>query len=207
MSRYTRPMIAVAQGHETGMGPQGGPVLLHGVSWDQYEALLAALGDGHPSLRLTYLEGTLEIVTTSPEHERLKKLLARLLEIWALETNATLNGYGAATFRKRAKERGLEPDECYVTGELVDVPEIAIEVVHRHGGIDKLEVYAGLGVQEVWFWENDELAVYALAEGTYARVDGSRILDALDLRKLSHFVRTSGEDQTAAVRAYRDALR
>lgn len=33
-------------------------VLLHGVSWRQYESLLDVLGDDFPTLRLSYLEGT-----------------------------------------------------------------------------------------------------------------------------------------------------
>lgn len=45
---------------------------LDAVTWEQYEALLAAMGD-RPRLRLTYLAGTLEIMTISPEHEMLKK--------------------------------------------------------------------------------------------------------------------------------------
>jgi Uma2 family endonuclease len=184
----------------------GGPVLLHGVSWERYEALLDLLGDDYPSLRLTYLEGTLEVMTTSPEHERIKKLIARLLELWALERDVKLEGYGAATFRKRATERGLEPDECYVLDRLVDVPDIAIEVVHKHGGIDKLDVYGGLGVQEVWFWEDTRLIVYSLAEDGYDRSERSGLLPSLDLEELSRFVATA-EDQTTAARAYREALR
>src|SRR5262245_52474412 len=95
-----------------------GRVLLHGVSWESYEGLLRALGDDHPSLRLTYLHGSLEIMTTSPRHERFKKLIARLLEAWAEESDVRLDGYGAATFRSAAASRGLEPDECYALGEL-----------------------------------------------------------------------------------------
>jgi hypothetical protein len=30
----------------------------------------------------------------------------------ALERDVPLNGYGSTTFRKRAKERGIDPDEC-----------------------------------------------------------------------------------------------
>ena len=132
-----------------------GPVMLYGVSWEQYEALLAALGADHPSLRMTYLLGTLELTTTSRRQEHIKKLLARLLEAWAEEVDQFFNGYGAATFRKREVERGLEPDECYVLsappgGEFTGFPDLAIEVVHRHGVIDKLAAYAGLGVREVW---------------------------------------------------------
>jgi Uma2 family endonuclease len=186
--------------------PAGGPVLLHGVPWERYEALLAVLGDDHPALRLTYLKGTLEIMTTSPEHERIKKLIARLIELWALENDIRLEGYGAATFRKKAAERGLEPDECYVLGDLVDVPDLAIEVVHTHGGVDKLDVYAGLGVREVWFWETGTLVPYVLGPRGYERRHASALLSALDLGELSRFVRDA-RDQTSALQDYRRALR
>jgi Uma2 family endonuclease len=48
---------------------------------------------------MTYLEGTLELITTSPKHERLTKIIARLIEAFAEELDLELNGYGAATFR------------------------------------------------------------------------------------------------------------
>ncbi|MEZ2239509.1 hypothetical protein [Microcoleus sp.] len=44
-------------------------VVLEGVSWQQYELLLATFGDDFPALRLSYLEGMLEIMSTSPLHE------------------------------------------------------------------------------------------------------------------------------------------
>ena len=39
-------------------------VVLFGVSWSQYEDLLATLGDA-PGLRMTYLEGGLELLMLS----------------------------------------------------------------------------------------------------------------------------------------------
>jgi len=110
---------------------------LHGVTWEQYETLRTTL-DHMPGLRMTYLEGVLEITSPSLDHEAIKTSLARLLEIYALERDVPLNGYGSTTFRKRAKERGLEPDECYCVGPIKEVPDIAIEVVLSSGGIDKL---------------------------------------------------------------------
>jgi Uma2 family endonuclease len=186
-----------------------GRVLLHNVSWERYEGLLDLLGDDYPNLRLTYLEGTLEIMATSPEHELQKKVIARLLEMWAVERNVPLTGYGSATFRKRAKERGLEPDECYVIGRrLVDMPDLAIEVVYRHGGIDKLEVYVGLAIPEVWFWMEARLVVFHLVGERYERRDRSELLTGLDLEQLSAFVlRCDETNQTEIVREYRDALR
>lgn len=185
----------------------GGPVVLHGVSWAQYEALLEALGDDHPSLRMTYLRGTLEIMTTSPYHEEVKTIIARLLEAWALERDVQISGYGGATFRNEAVERGLEPDECYtVGGMLVDVPDLAIEVVYEHEDVDKLAVYAGLGVREVWIWEEGAFAVYGLAGDRMEPATASALLPGLDLAELARFVRP-GTPHTQLVKDYLTALR
>jgi Uma2 family endonuclease len=182
-------------------------LVLEGVTWQQYDALVALFMNQFPALRITYLEGTLELITTSPEHERLKKIIARLIEAFAEELDLELNGYGSATFRKEATARGLEPDECYCLGELHDVPDIALEIVLTSGGIDKLKVYQGLGVQEVWFWENQQLSIYSLAdpEQGYEALPNSRLLPQLDVGVLAGFV--GNANQTQAVKAYRRALR
>ncbi len=135
---------------------------LEGVTWQQYDALVALFMNQFPALRMTYLEGVLELMSTSPEHERLKKVIARLIEAFAEEADLDFNGYGSATFREEAAARGLEPDECYTFGILKKTPDIAIEIVLTSGGIDKLAVYQGLSVQEVWFWENQRFSIYGL---------------------------------------------
>ncbi|PSN13578.1 hypothetical protein C7293_15380 [filamentous cyanobacterium CCT1] len=182
-------------------------LVLQGISWQQYDALVALFVNQLPALRMTYLEGTLELMTTSPEHERLKKTIARLIEAFAEELDLDLNGYGSATFRKEAAARGLEPDECYCLGELHEVPNIALEVVITSGGIDKLEVYKGLKVQEVWLWQNQQLRIYGLVdeETGYTVLETSRCLPQLDVALLASYV--DRPSQTQAVKAYRQALR
>lgn len=182
-------------------------LLLEGVTWEQYDALVALFMDQFPGLRMTYLEGTLELMSTSPEHERLKKILARLIEAFAEEMDLVLNGYGAATFRKEAAARGLEPDECYCLGELHEVPDIALEVVITSGGINKLKVYQGLGVQEVWFWEKQQLRIFGLSTSGqgYQALLTSQLLPRFDVALLSSFVDIP--NQTQATKAYRKALR
>ena len=160
--------------------------------------------DRFPGLRMTFCEGTLEIMGTSSEHERLKTIIARLLEMYAVEKRITLNGYGNTTFRKEAVERGLEPDECYCLGELKEVPDIALEIALTSGGVNKLSVYQGLGVTEVWFWQNNQFILYRLKEGEYHKIECSEFLPDLDLSLLSQFV--NNDNQTEAVIAYRDAL-
>ena len=179
---------------------------LEGVTWQQYDALVALFIDQFPALRMTYLEGSLELMTTSPEHERLKKIIARLIEAFAEEVDIDLNGYGSATFRQKAVARGLEPDECYSLGELREAPDIAIEIVITSGGIDKLDVYKGLGVQEVWFWENQTFSLYGLIDpdSGYETLTTSRLLPQLDLATLAQFI--DYPSQTKAVKAYRKTL-
>ena len=182
-------------------------LLLECISWQQYDALVALFINQLPALRMTYLEGTLELMTTSPEHERLKKTIARLIEAFAEELDLDLNGYGSATFRKEAAARGLEPDECYCLGELHEVPDIALEIVITSGGIDKLEVYKGLRVQEVWLWQNQQLRIYGLVneEIGYTALETSQCLPQLDVALLTSYV--DRPSQTQAVKAYRQALR
>ena len=73
------------------------------------------------------------------------------------------------------------------------------------GGLDKLAVYRGPGVGEVWMWIDDRLRVFALRDDPYAEQDRSALVPALDLEQLATFVRRS--DQHEAVSAYRDLLR
>lgn len=182
-------------------------LVLEGVTWQQYEALVTLFMNQFPALRMTYLEGSLELMTTSPEHERLKTIIARLIEAFAEELDLDLNGYGSATFRQEAAARGLEPDECYCLGELQAVPDIALEIALTSGGIDKLKVYQGLGVKEVWFWEKQQLSLYGLTEtgDTYEALERSQLLPQLDVALLASYVESSR--QTQAVKAYRLALR
>ena len=72
-------------------------VLLHGVSWQQYESLLDVLGDDFPTLRFSYLEGTLEIMTNSSEHEDLKKMIGMLVEAYLQETRTRFHARANAS--------------------------------------------------------------------------------------------------------------
>ncbi len=184
-------------------------ILVGGVTWEQYEALSEILAD-RPGLRLTYVEGTLELMSPSRPHERQKSMLGRLLETWAVETRTPLAAYGSATYRKRANERGAEPDECYVVGRSLDDdreddrPDLVVEVIWTHGGLDKLDVYSGLRVPELWLFRGGRIEVYRLRGSAYERCTRSELLPALDLELLGRFV--DRRDQTEAVIEYQGAL-
>ena len=207
-SRYARRMRQVVEEEiaEEFVAPEAEQrILLSGVSWRKYEALLKLLGEDYPGIRVAYLEGELEIVSTSRRHELLKTMTARLIEIYALELDVPLNGFGSATFRKRAKQRGIEPDECYIVGEDKPSPDIAFEVILSPPRIDHLVIYEGLGVREVWFWRRGEFFIHGLTPKGYEPRARSAFLPDLDFARLIPYVERP--DQTPAVREFCDSLR
>ncbi|MDJ1183121.1 Uma2 family endonuclease [Roseofilum casamattae] len=180
-------------------------ITLHNISWQQYETLLTTLSPS-PSLRLSYNQGLLEIMGTSTQHEIIKSLIRRLLETYASVEDLDFYSYGSATFRSEVAARGLEADESYCIGERRDVPDLAIEVVITSGGIDKLDIYQGLEIPEVWFWQNDGFTLYQLIDSAtgYREIERSQLLPNLDISLLSQFMDPDREPQM--VRAYHQAL-
>jgi Uma2 family endonuclease len=181
--------------------------LLRGVPWWTYVAMRDALD--HTGVRMTYLEGELELMSPSDLHMESKSIIGRLLEVWAEEMDIDLRAFGSTTFRREAKERGLEPDECYTLGpkEPDGVPHIAVEVIVENPLIDKLGVYAGLGVPEAWVWQaaRKNIQVHCLVGQLYEERERSQLLPQIDVALLSRFVRP-GESHTGLAKAYRSAI-
>ena len=187
--------------------------LITGVSWEQYEALLAALGDS-PGYRVTYLDGVLEIMSPSRRHESGKKRIGTLLEIYFVETDTEFFPLGSTTFRSPGQRGGTEPDESYCLGTEKDFPDLAIEVVITSGGLDRLEVYSRLGVAEVWFWQDDRFSLYHRREDRlaeflrtygYEAIAQSQLLPRLDIELLATLVRHP--QPLAAAKEFRQRLR
>ena len=85
-------------------------VILNGIDWWQFETFLAIRGD-RAGVRVTYLEGELEIMSPSRTHEWRAKLISRLLEAYADETGLVFEGCGSLTLRHAPNQCGIEPDE------------------------------------------------------------------------------------------------
>jgi Uma2 family endonuclease len=181
-------------------------VVLHGLSWTDYERLLAIRGQS-AGVRMTYLEGELELVSPSRKHEGITTTIGRLIEAYAEERGIDLNGFGSWTIRSRPKERGVEPDKCYILGDPGEKrkPDLAIEVEWTRGLVDKLEVYRGLGVGELWVWRRGRIEVHVLRRARYERAEKSALLPQLDLQALGKYL--AYPSQTQAVRAFRASLR
>jgi Uma2 family endonuclease len=183
------------------------------VSWSQYEALLTRMGDSL-AYRINYLDGVLEIVAPSRRHESGKTRIGTLLEIYFLETDTEYFPTGSTTFRNVDKRVGTEPDESYCIGTDKTFPDLAIEVVVTSGDMNRLERFQRLGVQEVWFWQNNCFLLYHLREENleqwtqtfgYETIDQSELLPNLDMNLLSDCVQNP--NPLAAAKAFRQGIR
>jgi Uma2 family endonuclease len=181
-------------------------VVMYGVLWSHYETYLAFRGEASGP-RLAFLDGALELMSPSKDHERIKSYIGCLLEAYALERGIDMSPYGAWTLKNSPRQSGAEPDECYLVGSDQDgtTPHLAIEVVWTTGGIDKLEIYRRLGVGEVWFWKDGKIEIHLLRSGGYEESERSALFPSLDLVQLCSFLDRPTALQ--AVRAFRDALR
>ncbi len=91
-------------------------VILSNISWDTYQAMIRDM-ESDPGKRLTYEEGTLEIMSPLPIHERYSRLLGRIVEVTTEEMDVEIASFASTTWSREDLRKGLESDECYyVTG-------------------------------------------------------------------------------------------
>jgi Uma2 family endonuclease len=200
--------------------PSNSTLLLHEVSWEEYETLLALLPN-NPRFRLSYDRGILEIMTLSPRHERLKSLFTPLLTVLTEELNLNLVGLGSTTFRLPEAARGLEPDDCYyiqhaerIMGrDTLDLttdppPDLVVEVDISHPSLDKFPIYASLRVPEVWRHDGTTLQFFCLRDAQYIQALESSLFPLLPAAVLAGFVQQGiAQGIIPMVRAFREWVR
>ena len=171
-----------------------------GMSWERYLAFDKALGDDRPGPRFYYLDGDLEIMTTSGEHERIKKWLGGFFDLYFDEVGIEITQRGQATMRDALEEAGAEPDESWCLHEEKTYPDIVLEIALTSGGIRKLDLYQRFPVPEGWIWRRDKLEIFTLREdgSGYEPVASGRslLLPGLDIGLLERCV---------AIRSWRGA--
>lgn len=172
-------------------------------TWQDFEALEQLLAETS-KLRLTYLDGSIELMTLGESHELIKSLLGMFVEAYLIAMEIEFIPAGSATRRGEDKGTSFEPDESYYLGEQKDNPDLAIEVVLTSGNLHKLEKYRRFGISEVWFWEDNQLQVYILQNEGYEQVSQSQLLPDLDLALLVRCVQMPS--RVEAMKIFRDAI-
>jgi Uma2 family endonuclease len=191
--------------------------VLDAVEWASYVKIADGIGERH--VRVTFDQGSIELMTTSYRHEWWSDRLHTVIKCLAVELNIELQSGGSTTIRREYLARGIEPDQCYfiasaprVTGprdftpEDVPAPDLAVEVDISRSSLDRLGIYAAIGVPEVWRFDGSVLNVYRLnPQRKYEDRTQSDSFPMLPLDRLAHFLSSSRDlMDTALMRAVRE---
>lgn len=195
-------------------------VVLQGLSWGTYQALVQDL-DAAPGQRLTYDQGMLEIMVPLPPHEDYKRKVGRMVETTTEELGLEIRSLGSTTWKREDLRKGLEPDECYyiqheqaVRGQLtIDLtvdppPDLAIEIDNTSSSMNRMDIYAALGIPEVWRFDGDRLSILCLQSEQYVEQERSQALPILSQADILHFLQLSQTmGETSWVRSLRQWVR
>jgi Uma2 family endonuclease len=199
----------------------GRSVVLPDIDWRTYSRLLYLFAE-RPAIRLTYDRGELEIIAPSPElHDG--RCFGALVCVLTEELEMPLKRGGSTTLRRRRLKRGIEADECFWIANAhrmagrrrLDLrtdppPDLAVEVDVTHSSLDRMSIYARLGVPEVWRLKGDALTFHVLGEGShYSLAATSRTFPMVTPADLIRFVQEAREagDQNAVLRTFREWVR
>ena len=156
-----------------------GRLVLRNVGWDEYEAMLEIVGDRH--IRVTCDQGTMEVAMPSQRHEQATQLFGLFVPRLAEELEIPYEPLGMTTWRKLDVEKGLEADQCYYIQNQAVVrdrevlnldidppPDLAIEFDISSSSLNRMEIYAGLRVPEVWRYDGRSVTFFQLGpDGQY----------------------------------------
>lgn len=193
-------------------------VIFHHLTWDRYQQILQALGERRSS-RLIYDRGSLEITMPLEDHEFLVRMIDLLVRILASAWIGRIKTMGSTTLDYPHLERGAEPDNAYylqnqpkVKGRTVDLtqdppPDLVVEVDITHSDIDKLALYAAMGIPEFWRFNGEEWRIYQLTPQGYQEVESSPSFPGFPKAQFYQFLREAREDEIQAERNLRNWIR
>ena len=200
--------------------PAGAVLRIDDVPWDEYENLLADLGDGY-SVRVFYDQGRMEIMAPASTHEKPKSILHTIVTALRDELGVDVESLGSTTLKAEMKATGAEPDDCFYIQNAAAVigkddlnlihdppPDLVVEIDRTSSSLDKFSIYAALGVPEIWRVAGDLIEFHLLFGNEYAESATSAAFPFLTNQKLSEFLAVGfAEGERKAASAVRSWLR
>lgn len=171
----------------------GSMISIHNLSWQDFEQILVELGEQR-NTRITYYQGTLEIMSPLALHERPHRIIAYIVTTILDFQERDWDDFGSTTL-KRPQIAGVEPDTCFyiqnashVRGctemdlDVYPPPDLAIEsdVTSK----TTLDAYKALRVPEVWIYRNRQLRIYRLQNEDYVESLVSLIFPDLPMTEM-----------------------
>lgn len=190
-------------------------VILADISWQQFEQLLVELGETRQA-RLTYLRGKLEMMTPVEAHERCSRLIDSLILVLADELATAVTSLTAVILKNAEIGCATEPDACYYLEERqpqteLDLthdlsPDLVVEVALTKSSLQKLPIYASLGIPEVWRYITTagedmlkgKLTIYQLQDDSYIERAHSAAFPFLPASRILEFMEQSDSMSLAA---------
>jgi Uma2 family endonuclease len=193
-------------------------VILQDVSWAQYEQLLKELGKERQT-RLTYGRGKLEMMTPIDAHERCSKLIESLLLVLTEEKQIPLTTIAPVLLKHPEYGYATETDTGYylqtdapqkrkpaIVLPNEPPPDVLVEVSLSKSAIEKLPLYATLGITEVWRYLTTagddvlkgKLHIYHLHDSDYVEQSHSLHFPFLPADRIQQFLEQSDSMSLAA---------
>ncbi|MER3494836.1 MAG: hypothetical protein C4323_23020 [Mastigocladus sp. ERB_26_2] len=176
---------------------------LRNISWQTFETMLADMGEDRTS-RLYYDQGILEIMTPLLPHEYWNRLIERLIFVLGEELNLEIFPPGSTTLKRQDLLQGAEPDSSYYIQNEARVrnkseidlnsdppPDLVVEIDLTSSSLDKFQIYASVGVPELWRYDEGVLRIYQLQQGQYVECSDSPTFAQLPLIEISRFLEES----------------
>jgi len=192
--------------------------LFRSLDWQRYQMLRETLSRDR-NIRFIYMHGTLEVTMPLEIHEFSARLIEKFIWILVVELGMKVKTMGSTTLDKEELDKSAEPDDAYyiqnqplVAGRDVDLeldppPDLVVEVDITHTDINKLQLYAALGIPEFWRYNGEVWRIYSLHDGEYQEVEVSPTFSLVPKVKLYEFLATARQDEVEAELALREWLR
>ncbi len=171
----------------------GSHISIHNISWEEFEAILENLGEKR-NTRLTYYQGTLEIMSPLAIHERPHRIIASIINTILDSQGRDWDDFGSTTL-KRPQIAGVEPDTCFyiqnasrVQGcinmnlSIYPPPDLAIEADVTSK--TTLDAYIAISVPEIWIYKNQQLTINILNNNIYTQSSNSLVFPDLSITQL-----------------------
>src|SRR2546426_10026873 len=142
-------------------------------------------------------------------HENPNRTLAQLVEIVAEETDRDLHRAGSTTFKRKDLAKGFEPDSCFYIGHAEQArgreeldpmkdppPDLVIEVDITRSSLNRFQIFAAMGVPEVWRFGGDRLTMHGLESGRYIELETSFALPPLTAPQATVFLEESRHEKS-----------
>jgi Uma2 family endonuclease len=178
-------------------------IVLQGT-WERFKLIQEGFSET-PGVKLSYYEGTIEILMPGEDHATFTHVIGYLISTFLIDQGIAFKPTGDKTQERKGQQVSAQADQSYWIGRPKPIPDLAIEVIFTSSSAAKLAKYQALGVLEVWFWQDGTIAPYHLRAEGYEGIERSELpgLENLDFDLLQRCILIGETDLGQALRVFR----